>query len=208
MVAPMRLLIVTQYFWPENFRINDLVSELVRRGHQVTVLTGVPNYPDGHVFSAFKSDVNRFTNYEGANIYRVPMLPRGKSGMHLLLNYLSFAISALTVGAWKLRGQQYDAIFAYEPSPITVGLPAVALRFYKKAPLLFWVQDLWPETLQALGVVKSPIILSVVGKLVSFIYKRCDVILAQSKSFIPQIYKYAPPESRVFFLSQLVGKEP
>lgn len=199
MVAPMRLLVVTQYFWPENFRINDLVRELVRRGHQVTVLTGVPNYPDGHVFPAFKSDASRFASYEGANVHRVPMLPRGKGGFRLLLNYLSFAISASTVGVWKVRGQQFDAIFAYEPSPITVGLPAVSLRFTKKAPLLLWVQDLWPETLQAVGAVKSPLILSVVGKLVSFIYKRCDVILAQSKSFIPQIFKYAPSKSRVDF---------
>lgn len=199
MVTPMRLLVVTQYFWPENFRINDLVSKLVRRGHQVTVLTGVPNYPDGHVFPAFLSDPSRYASYEGASVHRVPMLPRGKGGLRLLLNYLSFAFSASTVGVWKLRGQKYDAIFAYEPSPITVGLPAVALRFTKNAPLLFWVQDLWPETLQAVGAVKSALVLSTVGKLVSFIYRRCDVILAQSKSFIPQIFKYAPAESRVLF---------
>lgn len=199
MVAPMRLLVVTQYFWPENFRINELVSELVRRGHYVNVLTGVPNYPDGHVFPAFLLDQIRFDHYEGADVRRIPMLPRGQGGLRLLLNYMSFAISASTVGVWKLRGQQYDAIFAYEPSPITVGLPAVAIRFVKKVPLLFWVQDLWPETLQAVGAVKSPLVLSAVGKLVSFIYKRCDVILAQSKSFIPQILKYAPSQSRVLF---------
>jgi colanic acid biosynthesis glycosyl transferase WcaI len=199
MVMPMRLLVVTQYFWPENFRINDLVSDLFRRGHQVTVLTGVPNYPDGHVYPEFILDVSQFIRYEGASVHRVPMLPRGKGGLRLLLNYLSFAISASTIGVWKLRGQHYDAILAYEPSPITVGLPAVVLRFTKNAPLLFWVQDLWPETLQAVGAVRSPLVLSVVGKLVSFIYKRCDVILAQSKSFIPQILKYAPSKSRVFF---------
>lgn len=197
MVAPMRLLVVTQYFWPENFRINDLVNELVRRGHHVSVLTGVPNYPDGQVFPSFLKDSSRFASYEGAHIHRVPMLPRGKGGFRLLLNYLSFALSASTVGVWKLRGQKYDAIFAYEPSPITVGLPAAAMRFVKKAPLLFWVQDLWPETLQAVGVVRSPRILDAVGKLVSFIYKRCDLILAQSKSFIPQILKIAPPDKPV-----------
>lgn len=199
MVTSMRILVVTQYFWPENFRINDLVSELVRRGHHVTVLTGVPNYPDGHVFPAFKSDASQFSQYNGASVHRVPMLPRGKGGLRLLLNYLSFAFSASTVGAWKLRGQKYDAVFAYEPSPVTVGLPAVTMQFTKNAPLLFWVQDLWPETLQAVGAVKSPLVLLAVSKLVSFIYKRCDLILAQSKSFIPQILKYAPPTTPVVF---------
>jgi glycosyltransferase involved in cell wall biosynthesis len=127
------------------------------------------------------------------------MLSRGKGGFRLFLNYMSFALSASTVGILKLRGEKYDAIFAYEPSPVTVGLPAVVMRFVKKAPLLFWVQDLWPETLQALGVVRSPLVLGAVGRLVSFIYKRCDLILAQSKSFVPQIRKYAPSNKKIVY---------
>ena len=195
----MRILIVTQYFWPENFRINDLVFELVRRGHDVTVLTGIPNYPDGLVFSEYLNDPDKFTDFEGSDVLRVPMMARGRGGLSLLLNYLTFAVSATIVGAWKLRGRKYDAIFAYEPSPITVGLPAVVMRFLKRAPLAFWVQDLWPETLQAVGIIKSPVFISLVGKFVEFIYKRCDLILAQSKSFIPQIRKYAPPDSLVLY---------
>lgn len=198
-VEPMRILIVTQYFWPENFRINDLVSELARRGHYVTVLTGLPNYPDGKFFPAFLDDSSRFQHYEGAVIHRAPMLARGKGGLRLLLNYISYAISATFYGMWKLRGQKFDAVFAYEPSPITVGIPAVVMRFIKRAPLVFWVQDLWPETLQAVGAVKSRAALWAVGRLVTFIYKRCDLILAQSKSFISQIYKYAPLNSRVLY---------
>lgn len=195
----MRLLVVSQYFWPENFRINDLVAELVRRGHQVTVLTGLPNYPDGTVFKYFRADPVRYSHYEGAEVIRVPLLPRGRGGLRLMLNYLTFAVSASGVGLWKLRGRQFDAIFAYEPSPITVGLPAAVMRAVKRAPLAFWVLDLWPETLQAIGVVRSPVILRAVGKLVSFIYKRCDLILAQSKSFIPQIQKYAGDGRRVVY---------
>lgn len=199
MVEPMRLLVVTQYFWPENFRINDLVSELVRRGHHVSVLTGFPNYPDGDIYPEFLNEPHRFAYYEGANVYRVPMTPRGKGGVSLLLNYMTFALSASLVGAWKISGQRYDAVFAYEPSPITVGFPALAMRFLKKAPLVFWVQDLWPESLQAVGAVKLPVVLKTVGKLVAFIYKRCDLILAQSKSFIPQIRNYAPLDSQVHY---------
>lgn len=195
----MRLLVVSQYFWPENFRINDLVAELVRRGHQVTVLTGLPNYPDGKIFQQFRDAPNRYSQYEGAEVIRVPLVPRGQGGLRLMLNYLTFAVSASVVGLWKFRGRQFDAIFAYEPSPITVGLPAAVMRAVKRAPLAFWVLDLWPETLQALGIVRSRALLHAVGKLVAFIYRRCDLILAQSKSFMPQIQKYAGDSSRVVY---------
>lgn len=193
----MQLLVVSQYFWPENFRINDLVAELVRRGHQVTVLTGIPNYPDGVVFPQFRENPEHYSYYEGAEIVRVPMKPRGRGGMHLMLNYLSFAVSASIVGIWKLRGQKFDAIFTCQLSPVTVGLPAVALRAIKRAPMAFWILDLWPETLQAIGAVRSPMVLRAVGKLIEFIYKRCDVILAQSRSFIPKIRKYAGQSNRI-----------
>lgn len=195
----MRLLVVSQYFWPENFRINDLVAELVRRGHHVTVLTGLPNYPDGKVFKQFRENPVHYSHYKGAEVIRVPLMPRGPGGLRLMLNYLTFAVSASVVGLWKLRGRQFDVIFAYEPSPITVGLPAAVMRAFKRAPLAFWVLDLWPETLQAIGVVRSRALLHTVGKLVSFIYKRCDLILAQSKSFIPQIQKYAGNSRRVVY---------
>lgn len=193
----MRLLVVTQYFWPENFRVNDLVAELVRRGHEVTVLTGQPNYPVGEFFPEFVADPARFCRYEGCDVVRVPHTARGKGGVRLLLNYFTFAASATVAGLWKLRGRRFDAIYCYEPSPITVGLPAVALRAVKKAPLTFWVLDLWPETLEAIGVVKSPALLKMVAGMVSFIYRRCDLILAQSRSFIPQIAKYAGTRSRI-----------
>jgi glycosyltransferase involved in cell wall biosynthesis len=195
----MRLLVVSQYFWPENFRINDLVAELVRRGHQVTVLTGLPNYPEGKVFQEFRDTPVRYAHYEGAEVIRVPLISRGRGGLRLVLNYLSFAVSASTLGLWRLRGKPFDVILAYEPSPITVGLPAALMRTVKRAPMAFWVLDLWPETLQAVGVVRSPVVLNTVGKLVSFIYKRCDLILAQSKSFIPQIQRYAGCSSRVVY---------
>ena len=187
----MRLLIVSQYFWPENFRINELVTELVKRGHVVTVLTGYPNYPEGVVLPEFVSNPDKFSRFEGAEVLRVPMRPRGKGGLRLMLNYLSFAVSASVVGPWKLRGRQFDSIFFFEPSPITAVLPAVLLRRIKRTPLLLWVLDLWPETLSAVGVVKSPRVLGWVGRMVSFIYHRCDRILVQSRGFGPSVQKYA-----------------
>ncbi|OYT92570.1 MAG: glycosyltransferase WbuB [Burkholderiales bacterium PBB3] len=195
----MRLLVVSQYFWPEDFRINELVANLVKRGHQVTVLTGVPNYPDGNIFQRFRDSPSSHAHYEGADIVRVPMMARGQNSLRLILNYLTFAISASIVGLWKLRGREFDVIFAYEPSPITVGLPAATMRRVKKAPLAFWVLDLWPETLHALGIVRSPVLLKTVGKLVGFIYRRCDLILAQSRSFVPQIRKYAGDARKIVY---------
>lgn len=193
----MRILIVTQRFWPENFRINDLATELVRRGHEVTVLTGLPNYPEGKVFDDYKAAPEQYAQYQGVNIVRVPIIPHGSRKIVLMLNYLSYVLSASIIGAYKLRGQAFDVMFTYEPSPITVGIPAAVLRKIKHAPMAFWVLDLWPETLSAVGVVRSPTILKMVGMLVRTIYKNCDLILAQSKSFIAQIRKYTRPDKRV-----------
>lgn len=193
----MRLLVVSQYFWPENFRINDLVAEFVKRGHEVTVLTGWPNYPDGKFFPDFLEHRDQFNEYKGAKVIRVPMIPRGHGGAWLLFNFISFALSATFFGLWRLRTKKIDVIFAYEPSPITVGIPAAVMRIAKKAPFSFWILDLWPETLQALGVVRSRFLLNLIGHMVSSIYKQCDLILAQSKSFIPQIARYAGVSRRV-----------
>ena len=193
-------MVVSQYFWPENFRINDLVRELVSRGHQVTVLTGVPNYPDGHVFPGFRREPEKYATYEGAQVVRIPMRPRGKGSARLMLNYLSFLLSGLTFGPWRLRGQNYDAILMFATSPITSALPAVLLRRLKRAPMLLWVLDLWPETLSAVGVVRAPWLLQGVGKLVSFIYRRCDLILAQSRAFFQNIERWSGDTSRIRYL--------
>lgn len=187
----MRLLIVSQYFWPENFRINDLANELVHRGHEVTVLTGLPNYPNGSVFTEFLENPTAFSTFQNIKIIRVPLIPRGRGSVRLLLNYLSFSITACLLGPWRLRGQRFDVVLTCQLSPVTVGLPGAFLAWIKKAPMAMWVLDLWPDTLKAIGVVKSPQLLSGVGKLVSFIYRRCDLILAQSQSFLPKIKQSA-----------------
>lgn len=193
----MRILVVTQYFWPENFRINDLVQEWVQRGHQVTVLTGVPNYPAGKVFDTYRENPDAFSSFQGARVLRVPMLPRGTGSARLILNYLSFVVGAAFWGPWRLRGIAADVIFVFEPSPVTVGLPAVFLGKIKQAPVVFWVLDLWPETLVALGVVHSPRILGWVARLVRFIYDRCALVLGQSRGFLGSISKYCTDKGKV-----------
>ena len=204
----MRILVVSQYFWPENFRVNDLVAEFVRRGHEVTVLTGLPNYPDGEVYADFRAEPGRYSEFAGAPVIRVPMLARGQGGARLAANYASFALSASLVGAWRLRGRAFDVIFVFEPSPVTVGLPAALLRRLKHAPVAFWVLDQWPETLVAVGAARSKAVLAGVGGVVRFIYRRCDLLLAQSRSFIPQIRRYAGPRPRVEYFPSWSDAEP
>ncbi len=187
----MRLLIFSQYFWPENFRVNDLCEAMEAAGHEVTVLTGWPNYPEGKFLPAFRANRAQFGQYGRAKIHRVPVFPRGSSTVGMLLNYFSFIISATLLAPWKLRRTEFDAIFFFETSPITSVLPAIWLRFLRRKPLFLWVLDLWPETLSSLGVVKSSRWLGLVGRLVSFIYKRCDAIMIQSRAFSDSIAHYA-----------------
>ncbi len=193
----MKILVVTQYFWPETFRVNDLVSDLVRRGHQVTVLTGLPNYPEGEVFPQFRKEPEAYSQFEGAEIIRVPLVPRGKRSLTLLLNYASFVVSGVLVGSWRLRARTFDHVLAIQLSPVTAVLPALWLGRLKRLPVTMWILDLWPESLSAIGAVKSPTILKWVGKLVSFIYRRCDRILVQSQAFLPNIQKYGGDLSKV-----------
>ena len=193
----MRILVVSQYFWPENFRVNDLVKEWVQRGHQVTVLTGIPNYPAGKIFEAYREQPRAFSEYEGAEVVRAPMLPRGSGSFRLLLNYLSFVIGSCSFGPWSLRGKPVDVIFVFEPSPVTVGLPAVLLSKIKNAPVVFWALDLWPETLAAIGVLRSPRMLGWVGQMVRFIYNRCTLVLGQSRGFLGGIAKYCDDKSKI-----------
>jgi colanic acid biosynthesis glycosyl transferase WcaI len=193
----VEILIVSQYFWPENFRINDLVKELLRRGHCVTVLTGVPNYPDGKLFPLYQQDPSLFSCYEGATVLRAPMLPRGRGAFRLFLNYLSFVVGASIYGPWKLRTRAFDVIFVFEPSPVTVGLPAILISRIKQAPVVFWALDLWPDTLAALGVIRSPKVLSLVARLVRFIYDRCTLVLGQSRGFLSGIAKHCSEVEKI-----------
>ena len=183
----MRVLIVSQYFWPEDFRINDLAVGLVERGHEVTVLTGIPNYPQGRFFPGYGLFKSAREAYRGVRICRVPLVPRGGgSGHRLVLNYLSFALSATLLSPFRCRGP-FDLIVVYEISPVTVALPALFLKKLKHAPILFWVLDLWPESLSATGAIRSSEVLSLLDTLVRFIYRGCDKIIVASRGFLPSI---------------------
>jgi glycosyltransferase involved in cell wall biosynthesis len=198
----MRILVFSQYFWPENFRVNDLVGALKTRGHEVTVLTGEPNYPDGRIFPEYAAAPDRFSRYADTDVIRVPLLPRGSGSARLVLNYLSFVLSAGVGAPWKLREREFDVIFVYQPSPITSCLPAIALGRIKRVPVILWTLDLWPETLQAIGVVRSPRLLAAVGTMVSFIYRHCALVLGQSRACEANVARYAGSTSKYRYFPQ------
>lgn len=183
----MRVLVVSQYFWPENFRINDLVRCLIERGYHVTVLTGIPNYPEGRFYKGYGFFRKIRQEYCGAKVIRIPLFPRGKGGgISLLLNYVSFAFFASLLSPFLVKGK-FDLIFVCQLSPVTVGLPAIMLKKLLKAPIIFWVLDLWPESLSASGGVSSRSILAVMDKIVRFIYHNVDKIVVSSRGFIQSI---------------------
>ena len=178
----MKILIISQYFYPENFRINDFAFKMVERGHDVSVLTGVPNYPEGNFFTGYKSFTKEHIN--GVEVHRVPILARGNSrGYELAINYASYLLSSIIFGPFLLLKFRPDVIFSINYSPATVGLVGIFFSKIKKAPMYLWVQDLWPDSLIATGAVRSNFIINIIGLMVKWIYKKSDLIFVQSKSF-------------------------
>lgn len=185
----MKVLVVSQYYWPESFRINEVVASLQEAGCEVTVLSGQPNYPMGKVFPGYRAlsyGVERHAG--GYDIYRVPLAPRGSGGAFgLIANYVSFVASASMLGPWVLRKQRFDAIFVYGVSPILQAIPAILLRWITGAPLVTWIQDLWPQSLEVTGFVRNRRALALVERVVRWIYRRNDLLLAQSQAFVPTV---------------------
>lgn len=183
----MQILIVTNHFWPENFRINDLAFWLVEQRHDVTVLTGVPDYPAGRFFPGYGIFKRRSEIYRGVKIKRFPLFPRGKGkAWNLALNYLSSALMSCLLAPFYCCNR-YDLVFVFETSPVTIGLAALVIKKQQSIPLIFWVLDLWPENLSATGAINSPLLLNLVRRIVRFIYSRCDRLLVSSRGFCKSI---------------------
>jgi len=196
----MRVLIVSQYFHPENFRINEVVRTLIEKGIKVEVLTGKPNYPEGVFFPGYRAWGCQTEELFRAKVYRVPMVARGsRSAIWLALNYLSFVLSGLLFAPWLLRRQKYDAVLVYGVSPALQALPALFIGWLKNARVAVWVQDLWPESLQATGYVHNRWALAGVRQVVRFIYRHTDLLLVQSKGFEAPVSALVPGKRVVYF---------
>jgi len=199
--APLRILVISQYFWPEPFRINGFVEELRAAGAEVSVLTGQPNYPEGRVYEGYRwYRWGAERHLVGYPVYRLPLIPRGRSGaIGLSLNYLSFILFGWLLGPWLLRGRQFDVMFVYGISPILQGFVGLPLRRLKRAKLVLWVQDIWPDVLVGTGFVKNRRLLGLVGRVVAFLYRRSDLLLTQSEAFIAPVKARAGPTPVEYF---------
>ena len=187
----MRILIISQYFWPENFRINEISEFLKKENIEVDVLTGTPNYPEGKIFKDFKDNPDKYNNYNGTRIFRVPIIPRGSGSLFsLFFNYSSFLISSITIGSFKLRKNKYDYILTFGTSPITVALTSLFFSKIKNARTIIWVLDLWPDILKDLNIITNKFMLNLLSKITNYTYRSHDTILAQSESFLKQIIKH------------------
>ncbi len=198
----MRILIVTQYFWPENFRINDLALRLKKRGHKVSVFTGLPNYPSGKIFPGWGPFKRLRESWEGIPIQRFPHFPRGnRQTVGMAANFISFALFGSILAPFIVK-DDHDVIFVYEPSPVTVGFPAIVLKKFKKIPIVFWVQDLWPETFEIVSGIRNKRILAIVRWISSLIHKKTDRLLVSSMSFKPKLTKRGMNPEKVFYYPQ------
>ncbi|WP_446810858.1 glycosyltransferase family 4 protein [Methylomonas sp. 2BW1-5-20] len=195
----MRILIVSQYFWPESFRISDVAKTLAEKGVHVEVLTGKPNYPGGNIFPGYRVRGYQKEVYEGVTVHRIPLFPRGRGGWRLAFNYLSFVLTGLIFAPSLLRGRSFDAIFVFAPSPILQAIPAIFLGWVKCCPVALWVQDLWPESLSATGHVDNPLVIGLVRSVVRVIYRYADLLMVQSQAFIKPVREFAGETPIVYY---------
>lgn len=184
------ILVVSQYFYPEYFRINDICTELINRGYKITVLTGIPNYPAGKFYKGYGWFQKRKEVWNGMEIIRLPIISRGHSPLRLVLNYYSFVISGFF---WTIcTNLKADYVFTFEVSPLIQAWVGVWFSYRRKVPNYLYVQDLWPSNLEVVGGIHNTTILNYYGKMATKIYKRCDVIFATSPSFVKEIQKRRP----------------
>lgn len=179
------ILVVSQYFYPESFRINDMCQEWVKRGYKVTVVTGIPNYPMGKTYDGYGLTKKRHEIWNDIEIYRIPLIPRGSSSIGMMMNYLSFMVSGVLAG--KFKRIKADYVFSFEVSPMTQVLAGISFAKRLKVPHYLYVQDLWPENVVTVTGVSNPLIIKPIDKMVDYIYKNTDQIFATSPSFVDAI---------------------
>lgn len=191
-----RVLLLTQWFDPEpTFKGLVFARELVRQGFDVEVVTGFPNYPGGKVYAGYKIKLIQRECIDGVQITRLPLYPNhDQSAIKRVMNYASFAASALVYGLFMAK--RADVMYAYHP-PLTVGVAASLIRWARGIPLVYDIQDMWPDTLRATGMLNNPRVLALVGRVCDWVYKRVDQLVVLSPGFKRLLVQRGVPESKV-----------
>ena len=207
----MRVLIVSQYFFPENFPINHVARILSENKFEVDILTGKPNYPEGEFYEGYKFfGTSNETYNKDINIFRVPIFKRSKkpSKITLTLNYLSFIFFAILLSPKILRKKKYDFVFVCCYSPLIQAIVGLFVSRYKKIPLYIWIQDLWPESISSTGFIKNKLSLMAINIIVSKIYKSSDKVFTQSISMQKHIIEnYDVDPKKVLYLPNALDSE-
>ena len=199
-VTRKHILVVSQYFYPENFRINDICQEWVKRGYKITVITGIPNYPQGKYYDGYGLNKRRIEIYQGIKIVRLPLVPRGKNSLMLSINYLSFVISG---AIWECFTKvKADAVFTFEVSPMTQALVGVWYARRHNIPHYLYVTDLWPENVEYITGIRNKWFIGLIAKMVKYTYRNSSKILTSSKSFCRAIEEYGISKSKIEFWPQ------
>lgn len=194
------LLVVSQYYYPEQFRINDICAEWVKRGYEVTVITGIPNYPQGKFYDSYGWFCKRHEVHDDVKIIRLPIVARGKNKLLLAINYLSFVISGLI---WSLFSRiEADLVFCFGTSPMTQALPAVWFAKRKHIPMFIYMQDLWPENFQEATGIHFPLVINAIARMAKYVYNNSEKVFVTSKSFIQAISQRGIPEDKIAFWPQ------
>ncbi len=195
----MNILLFSQRFWPENFRINN-IAESLRKKNNIFVVTEKPNYPDGNIKKKYKKSFFFNEIWKNIKIYRSPTISRGKnSKLNLLLNYINFIIISPIVLSKNLKKKKIDIIFVYATSPIFQALPAIIYGKLNSIPVVLWVQDIWPDVLKDLGIIKNRLALIIINYFVKIIYNNSDYIFVQSLSFKKKISKYSDKKIKILY---------
>jgi glycosyltransferase involved in cell wall biosynthesis len=192
----MRILMLTQWFEPEPALKGLLFARALQaRGHQIEVLTGFPNYPEGRVYPGYRIRPFQREVIDGIQVVRVPLFPsHDASPVRRILNYVSFTASAVLLGSFLTR--RADVIYAYHP-PLTVGVAASMLGLVKRAPFVYDVQDLWPDTLAATGMMSGRLPLRLVDLVAKWVYRRAAHVAAQSPGFESKLAERGVPPSKL-----------
>ncbi len=200
MSASKHILVICQYFYPEPFRINDICCELVKRGHKVTVVTGIPNYPQGKFYKGYGLFKKRKETWNGIDIIRIPLIARGKSSIGMVMNYLSFVVSGFF---WKTFAKiKADCVFNFETSPMTQALVSVWYAKKLKVPHYIYVQDLWPENVETVLGIHNKLVIGPIDKMVDYIYKNSKKIFVTSDSFKDNVLARVDDADKVIYLPQ------